>query len=542
MIHKREHDSESHLGDSEDDGGLHFHGIQEVESVLCHVPHWVDSERIRSVVMVEGDFWWECQVELGLGSNSLCIHGLEEGRLVRVDPAGAEHVDGFGVEVVVDESGVDGEHAHEQDDVATSEEGVEDLVLDLHRDELLLEEDEGSGGEKHDDSVTCVSEHDSKEEGEGDDGPGGWVDFSVVGDSVGVDDVLESLGELVQLEVRRRVLVGLHLVQDRWDSGSRVNCSHVKGVLDLSDVCLGHPALGDQTLLGDIYREHVEGVEDTLQLQKHDSPLSEVAGSSRDALCTIIQSLLDDRLHVVSLNLDIGKKLGSLACSLRDCVAFGLESVADLLDLGAKLLSGEEENEDGLVLELVREQFGLLGDRKELGEHLSTGEAPEEALECDALGAFDDSSHKLQLILIGHRLIVLLLQAQAERSSFSSRGFRDRHGGFSLALMVHQLGHVLQHSLHFEKLNVIRLEHLGVLVNLDELFFELLKVSLHFSHVFWLRGWDMVIVVGDRDVVLVDLVLDIGWNQTIRIWNWVPNSLIFLSISSHLLTSFTNFL
>ena len=43
-------------------------------------------------------------------------------------PLAAKDVHGLGEDVVVEESSVDGEHAHKEDDVATSEEHGEDLT------------------------------------------------------------------------------------------------------------------------------------------------------------------------------------------------------------------------------------------------------------------------------------------------------------------------------------------------------------------------------------------------------------------------------
>lgn len=47
-------------------------------------------------------------------------------------------------------------------------------------------------------------------------------------------------------------------------------------LLDLVDIGTGHPALGDETLLGDVDREHVQRVEDGLELEQLDSPLGHV--------------------------------------------------------------------------------------------------------------------------------------------------------------------------------------------------------------------------------------------------------------------------
>lgn len=68
----------------------------------------------------------------------------------------------------------------------------------------------GSHGEKqadqeHERSMAVVTEHHSKEEWEGDDSEGCRVSFHVTRDTVHVDDELEGEGDIVGLEVGRRV-------------------------------------------------------------------------------------------------------------------------------------------------------------------------------------------------------------------------------------------------------------------------------------------------------------------------------------------------
>lgn len=94
---------------------------------------------------------------------------------------------------------VSGTYTHEEDDVATEEERVEDLcVLErstrLSRNfsvatethlitrpllELVLNQDEGQSRQHHDNSMTNITEHDGKEEREGNDGEQSGVDFLV---------------------------------------------------------------------------------------------------------------------------------------------------------------------------------------------------------------------------------------------------------------------------------------------------------------------------------------------------------------------------
>ena len=95
----------------------------------------------------------------------------------------AEDVEALREDVVVDEPGVDGAHAHHEDDVAPSEEDLEDLgtvhvllkLLLLHksfRAEVKMGQhhhlqDHPDGKEQHDGAVPGVPEHDREEEGEG---------------------------------------------------------------------------------------------------------------------------------------------------------------------------------------------------------------------------------------------------------------------------------------------------------------------------------------------------------------------------------------
>ena len=62
-----------------------------------------------------------------------------------------------------------------------------------------------------------VAKHDSEQEGENGDGEEGRVDLLVTWNTVSVDDLLEGSSELVDLEVCRRLRVGLRLTHsDDW--------------------------------------------------------------------------------------------------------------------------------------------------------------------------------------------------------------------------------------------------------------------------------------------------------------------------------------
>ena len=108
-------------------------------------------------------------------------------------PGGAKDVHRLREDIVVDEPGVDGKDAHQEDDITTVEEVVPYLVVRLSCHQLLLFDNHVESKAKHDDAVASISKHDGKEEWEGDDGEDCRVGLSVRGDSVGVDESLDCL-------------------------------------------------------------------------------------------------------------------------------------------------------------------------------------------------------------------------------------------------------------------------------------------------------------------------------------------------------------
>ena len=92
--------------------------------------------------------------------------------------------------VVVDEASEDGEYSHQQDDVATTEEGLKDLTA-VVLGELLLVNDKQKGGQEHQEAVPDVSKHDGKQEREGDDGEGGGVNLAIGPNTVRINDGLQ---------------------------------------------------------------------------------------------------------------------------------------------------------------------------------------------------------------------------------------------------------------------------------------------------------------------------------------------------------------
>jgi hypothetical protein len=88
----------------------------------------------------------------------------------------------------------------------TSKAHANDLIQLLPAHDFLPENHPQSKGQQQH-AVPKVTKHDSEEEGEGDNGEGGWVGLPVLGHTIRVHNLLEGVGDLVGLEVCGWLLV-----------------------------------------------------------------------------------------------------------------------------------------------------------------------------------------------------------------------------------------------------------------------------------------------------------------------------------------------
>ena len=64
---------------------------------------------------------------------------------------------------------------------------------------------------ENDESMPGITEHDGKEEGEGDDGENSWIGLTISGNSVSINQLLESWCKLVGPEKRNKNVLGVNL-------------------------------------------------------------------------------------------------------------------------------------------------------------------------------------------------------------------------------------------------------------------------------------------------------------------------------------------
>ena len=153
------------MDNPKDEGDLHLVSVEKADLVGSRLPDRINTEGIGGI----GILAWVLGVEhhRGFQVDRARVAG-GEGQVLGT-PVGTEDVHGLAEDVVVDEAGVDREDAHQEDDVAASEEDVEDLgdvALGL---QTLLCEDHPEGGGEHDHPVPGVPEHHGEEERKGGD-------------------------------------------------------------------------------------------------------------------------------------------------------------------------------------------------------------------------------------------------------------------------------------------------------------------------------------------------------------------------------------
>ena len=209
-------------------------------------------------------------------------------------PGRLKDVDRLGEDVVVDEAGVDGENRHQENQVTTTEKDLPNFRVDFLRLQLLFFQTHPDGKGQNNQSVSGISEHDSEEKWESDDGEDGRVRLLVGRDAVSVDQLLKCRSKFVGPEESWGSFNRFHLVENGTDGGSTLRRTSPERHLDLFQIGSRDPAFGDQTLLGHVQVEQIQGVVDGFDLADLDEPpLDFFGGLSKDCSSKIVR-LFDD--------------------------------------------------------------------------------------------------------------------------------------------------------------------------------------------------------------------------------------------------------
>lgn len=127
--------------------------------------------------------------------------------------------------------------------------------------------------------MTNITKHDGKQERERDNGEQTRVDLAVTRNTIGIDDVLEALGEFVGAVVSGGCFLGRELGEDGGQVRTRRLGRGLERVLNDGDIVLGTPALGNQTFAVHVVVEEVHGVVYSLLLAHHRGPCRQILGN-----------------------------------------------------------------------------------------------------------------------------------------------------------------------------------------------------------------------------------------------------------------------
>lgn len=94
-------------------------------------------------------------------------------RIVRV-PRWSKYIQRFREGVIVYESCIHRKQPHHHYNISASEENVPYFIIWFHRQKFLLRRDHPESEQEHNETMTKVTEHDSKQEWEGNNGVRGW--------------------------------------------------------------------------------------------------------------------------------------------------------------------------------------------------------------------------------------------------------------------------------------------------------------------------------------------------------------------------------
>eukprot|EP00128_Syssomonas_multiformis_P011489 Colp12_sorted_trinity150504_noHs@34485 len=242
--------TEAHMNDTQDDRHLHLVRVQESELVFSKSPVRVNTERI--------------------GASEIFGNELK-GRAIRVrgfvgnGPATSKQIHRLGEHIVVDQTGVDGEKAHQKNEVATPKESGPHFAP-IEAGELLLVKHNCQSSQSQKNAMTEVAEHNREQERESNHGEQTGVHLTVGCHTIGVDDGLETFSELVSLVICGRLELGLHSVENGGNQRATLFSGTTKGELNVVESVNRDPSFGDQALASHVEVEHVHSVVDGLNL------------------------------------------------------------------------------------------------------------------------------------------------------------------------------------------------------------------------------------------------------------------------------------
>lgn len=318
------------MSPAQQDTQLHLVTVREEKPIVRFVPVPVKSKRIAVVVLQRS------------------LDSLTFVDMFRPLPLTGEDSERLREDIVVEETGVHREDTHHQHNVTTIECHVSQFVQ-LGPEELSLPEDHRSRSQGHEQTVTEITEHDGEQKGESNNRRQTRVDFLVLGNTVGVDDCLEGLGELVRLHEGRRSLVRSDLVDNGRNRETGAVIDILQSRLNQGERVGRTPSLRDQCLSRLVIGEFVQCVIDSLLLLDNDHPSSERASDLRELGIKGVLGVTQDIVDIVQTGVDLMDLVSPKLAVLIDVVQIRPKRLGNLSDLCNDFFTVSKDHENVLM-------------------------------------------------------------------------------------------------------------------------------------------------------------------------------------------------
>jgi len=262
-----------------------------------------------------------------------------------------------------------------------------------------------------------VTEHDSEEEREGDDGEEAWVDFLVGCNSVRINNALEALGELIGAVERRWLLAGTNLNENGRDVGTCFLRRVLKRSLDASDIASGAPALSYKRLLARVVTEQVECLINDPLLEHRVFPAGDALSNGFKFKTTSTLGIGECHANILEPICDVLNSIATFVGTSVDGVNSRTHGLSDLANLAQQNITMSEDDEH--ILARLRERHRVderLLDVGVVHVEVAAENTPKDPLKGWETGTVDGARNELEVdVTASRRCNVLTVFVGQER-------------------------------------------------------------------------------------------------------------------------------
>lgn len=282
--------------------------------------------------------------------------------------------------------------------MANVQEECLNILVDSILGNLLLPKDHRRSSQEHQDTVTNIAKHDRKQEWERNDSIQTRVDFLIRGNTIRIDQSLETFSKLVGPVERGRSLVGTELGEDGRDRSTSSIHRATQAELDSCNVSRWTPAFSDKGLSTLVIAQQVERLVDFLFALDSICPRLEGFGDFAKLNTSGLTHIVQDIINIFKAGRNLAQSIGSLVGRGINVVESATHGLGDFANLGEELLTVSENDENILECLLSRNSVDkrLLNFRV-VHVEVTSQDSPKNTLKCGHSGTINGARDKFEI-------------------------------------------------------------------------------------------------------------------------------------------------